>query len=114
MQWLRRWRAGLLAAAFSIWLPAVEENRTSASSFASRSRLNSDLPDGFVEDAPPDWHVVPSNGDCIRHDQRRDGFGTAQLATDAPDGGTYSASDVMNSTTAAISSSDSEFDGIAP
>lgn len=136
MQWLRRWRAGLLTLAFTIGLPAgtaladaagptdyrtsivsiepaiatihptiiggdsflrlvvdegttvdvlgyqsepyirfladgtVEENRASASYYASRSRLGADLPDDFDESATPEWHVVATDGDYTWHDHR--------------------------------------------
>lgn len=48
----------------------VEENRASASYYASRSRLGSDLPADFDEEAAPDWHVVATNGDYTWHDHR--------------------------------------------
>lgn len=48
----------------------VEENRASASYFASRSRLGADLPDDFDENAAPDWHVVATDGDYTWHDHR--------------------------------------------
>lgn len=48
----------------------VEENRASASYFVSQSRLGDDLPADFVDDAPPDWHVVATDGDYSWHDHR--------------------------------------------
>lgn len=48
----------------------VEENRASASYFVSQSRLGDDLPADFVDDAPPQWHVVATDGDYSWHDHR--------------------------------------------
>jgi len=48
----------------------VQENRSSASYYVSRSRLGEALPAGFVDDAPPDWHTVASDGTYAWHDHR--------------------------------------------
>ena len=48
----------------------VEENRASASYLISKSRLGDDLPDDFVDDAPPEWHTAADDGDYSWHDHR--------------------------------------------
>ena len=48
----------------------VEENRSSASWFVSRSRLGSELPADFDDSAEPDWHVVATGGEYAWHDHR--------------------------------------------
>lgn len=48
----------------------VQENRASASYFVSRSKLGSALPSDFVDDAPPEWHTVATDGEYAWHDHR--------------------------------------------
>jgi hypothetical protein len=48
----------------------VQENRASASYFVSRSKLGSALPSDFVDDAPPQWHTVATDGEYAWHDHR--------------------------------------------
>ncbi|MBP8210656.1 MAG: hypothetical protein KAY11_13910 [Ilumatobacteraceae bacterium] len=48
----------------------VQENRTSASYFVSKARQGAALPADFVDDAPPAWHTVATDGRYAWHDHR--------------------------------------------
>jgi hypothetical protein len=48
----------------------VEENRASASWFVSRSRVGSELPADFDENAAAEWHTVATGGEYAWHDHR--------------------------------------------